>query len=76
MSNCEWRPIEEADRFGHNAPIYVWQYGELVEVLWIRNENGDGFNWCTSWTDGYDTYSDPIKPQPKYYLAVTPPQEE
>lgn len=75
MSHCEWKPIEEADKFGFNVPIYVWQHGELVEAEWSRNKKDDDFSWCTSWTDGYDTYRNPLNPQPKYYLAVTPPPE-
>lgn len=71
----EWRPIEEADKWSGDHPIYAWRYGELVEIVWGRNSKKDDFSWGTSWSDGYDTYHDQLNPKPKFYLHVTPPPE-
>lgn len=76
ISHCEWRPIEELDQWSGDKPVYAWDRGELVEIVYSRNRKEDEFSWGTTWSDGYDTYHDPISPQPKYYLAVTPPPED
>ncbi len=65
MSHCEWRLITDEQKSGE--PIFIWHHEELDMAWW----QGDGF-YCEAVAFG----SYRIKPQPKYYLAVTPPPEE
>lgn len=75
MSHCEWKPIEEAPKYS-TGRIYAWDAGELVEVVWDRRHPCDARSWCQIYheRDGDEVYS--LEPQPKYYLAVTPPPED
>lgn len=75
MSHCEWRPIEEAQKFG-DEKVYVWENGDLIEAVWDRRHKSDELSWCQIYRerDGDDLYK--LEPQPKYYLAVKPPPEE
>lgn len=74
MSHCEWRPIEEAPKFG--GSVCVWHDEELIEASWTRRHKGDSLRWCRVDHDRYGDEVWPIEPQPKYYLAVTPPPED
>lgn len=65
MSHCEWRPITDDQRSGE--PIFIWHDEDLGMGWW----HGDGF-YCD--VVAFGSYR--IEPQPKYYLAVTPPPEE
>lgn len=74
MSHCEWRPIEEAEKYA--GPIYVWVDGELVEAAWGREFRHSEFSWCFIDDDQWGVRHSHMRTQPKYYLAVTPPPEE
>lgn len=72
MSHCEWKPIEEASKADS---IHVWDGYELVKAYWTRYDFTHEYSWCTVETDQYGEACYTISPQPKYYLAVTPPPE-
>lgn len=74
MSHCEWKPISETVKF--SDPVYVWSQGSLTEAVWHRDGKDTEFAWMEAeyipnWGMGYSL----LNPQPKYYLAVTPPPE-
>lgn len=73
MSHCEWKAIEEAPNFADG--IYVWHDGMLVEAHWSKRHRSDELKWCEIERDRYGDEIRPFEPQPKYYLAVTPPPE-
>ena len=76
MNHCEWRPIEELDQWLGDNPVYTWDDGSLIEIVWSRRHKGDELSWCQLYRerDGDEVYR--LEPQPKYYLAVEPPPEE
>lgn len=74
-SKCGWRPIEQAPKFG-DLPVLIWDQGDLIEVIWDRQNKSDALSWCRFEVDRYGTEVWKIEPQPKYYLHVTPPPED
>lgn len=65
MSHCEWRPITDEQR--NNEFHHVWVDGWIEEAIWLAG------CWQAE-ARPHDFY--PLNPQPKYYLAVTPPPPE
>ena len=65
MSHCEWKPLTDEQK--NNEFHHVWIDGWIEEAIWR------GGCWQAE-ARPHDFY--PLDPQPKYYLAVTPPPED
>lgn len=76
MSHCEWRPIDhQIESLG--GIIWVFHNGDLTEAVWGKEGVGSELSWNEmEYIPNFGTVYYLLNPQPKYYLAVTPPPEE